>query len=336
MGYLSFNLKYFEKEITKFENSEVTNENIYKAKQLLKTLDDLVDEGYLELYDEIEKNFNGVSRLRNYIYTNNDCPFPIISIDSKNTIYADNEQELSFAIHQAMDKASTCTTTIELEIINDLVHFCNWIGYDNETAYIFLLRDTLLPYIYYKASNRQNIYPWLIGRKTLKQLTKTDQADDDIRLQIICALEDNKCNDFNKFSNYVLPKIRDIIKNKYQVIEETLLDLLKSIKTKRIIVIESGCYGTFPMLLMSLDERVDIRMYTTLPYLFKAYEGKVYTHKYENNRLFETIYSQDLLFQYSRYDNKLFYIKQACSKDVEEKAYEEINTIIKSACKEQL
>lgn len=333
MGFLSFNLNYYEHEIIKLENNEVTEETIYHAQQMLKMLDDFVDEQYFTLYNEVEKKFHGVSRLHDYLQKNGAMKCPVFSIESTSATYGTDDQEVSCAINKVIKKASRHNTSDESEIIIDLINFCEWIGYQKETAYVFLLRDALLPYIYYQELKRENIYPWVIGRKTMKQLTNVNNVDDEIREQIISALENNQCHSFKEFSDYTLPRIRNIVKNKYPVIEKTLLSLLQNIKAEKIIVIESGCYGTFPMLLMSLDTRIDMRMYTTVPYLLKAYEKRIYTHKYENNRLFETIYSQDLFFEYSRLENNLFYVKQTISADVSQKAYAEIHTIIEKAKK---
>lgn len=83
----------------------------------------------------------------------------------------------------------------------------------------------------------------------------------------------------------------DMIQNlrQYPKVEARLRAMLAGIPEKRILVIESGCAGTFPLLLMSLDARVDMRMYTTYPYLVDAYGSRIYTRRYEENRLFETL-----------------------------------------------
>lgn len=97
---------------------------------------------------------------------------------------------------------------------------------------------------------------------------------------------------------------------------------------QRIIVVESGCSGTFPMLLMSLDDRIDVRMYTTYPYLLEIYGNKIYSPKYEENRLFETLYSQDLYFQFSDLKDGKFFIRKCENKEVEKNALSEIKTIL--------
>lgn len=173
MGFISFNLDYYAKELQKLESSVTTEERVYHAMQLLKMLDDLLDEGYTELNEKLEEEYNGVSRLRNYLQENNAIPFPVYvkSVTEANVKYEINDKELITAIKELMKIAENSADVSKDAFLSELIHFCEWIGYEENTAYIFLLRDTLLPYIYYQSNNRGNIYPWLLGRKTLAMLT---------------------------------------------------------------------------------------------------------------------------------------------------------------------
>lgn len=40
------------------------------------------------------------------------------------------------------------------------------------------------------------------------------------------------------------------------------------------MVIESGYMGTITVLLSALDDRVDFRLFTTIPFFYKIYSGK--------------------------------------------------------------
>ena len=290
MGFISFSLRYYEKILRQLETEAVTAESVYKAKQLLKVLDDLLDdlldEGYTELSETLEETYQGVSRLKTYLRDNGAEPF-----------------------------------------LQELIRFCEWIGYEENTAYIFLLRDTLLPYVYYRAKGRIAVHPWLLGRKTLERLTGKVYVDDEIRASIIKALEKDKCSNYCEFCEAVLPDIRNTLK-RYPEVELCLKSMLGEITERKIIVVESGCSGTFPMLLVSLDERVDVRMYTTYPYLLEVYGDRIFTPKYEENRLFETFASQDLYFQFSDLQNGQFFVKKCENAQVEKKAMEEIKAMI--------
>lgn len=92
--------------------------------------------------------------------------------------------------------------------------------------------------------------------------------------------------------------------------------------------VESGCYGTFPLLLCILDDRVDFKMFTTVPYLLNIYGDRIYTKEYEKNRLFETLYSQDKLFKFDSYLGNKYYVLINDSDELNNKALAEIKRII--------
>lgn len=330
MGFISFSLDYYKDELQKLESSAASQETIYHAKQLLKMLDDLLDEGYTELNEILEKSCQGVSRLRKYLRNNGAGPFPIYhkTITETDVVYEQEEIDLSEAIDELVMHAKECDAESDDAFLTELVHFCEWIGYKKDTVYIFLLRDTLLPYIYYKRNNKALIHPWLLGRKTLTMLTGKEFVDDEIRASIIRALEVGRCDNYDDFCKMVLPDMRTTI-SKYPEIGNCLTDLLNTIEEKKIIVIESGCSGTFPMLLKCLDERVDVRMYTTYPYLLKVYGNRIYSPKYEENRLFETLYSQDLFFQFFTLRDNHFYVRKCRNDEVMANSYAEVKTILR-------
>lgn len=330
MGFISFNLEFYKNELQKLKTATVSGETIYRAKQLLKMLDDLLDEGYAELNNKLEETQSGVSGLRAYLENNHIEPFPISRkpISESAITYEQRTYELAEAIKELAGNAGKSTDACDDAFLSELIDFCKWIGYKEDTAYIFLLRDTLVPFIYYQSKNRKNIYPWLLGRKTLTKLTGTDNVDDEIRSSIIKALEFGKCENYKDFCEAVLPDIRSTLK-KYPEIEKCFIPLLGEIKEKHIIVVESGCSGTFPMLLMSLDDRADMRMFTTYPYLLNIYGDKIYSSKYENSRLFETLYSQDLYFRFSDLKDGKFFVEKCNNKEIEKFAMAEIKTVMK-------
>lgn len=330
MAFLSYNLNYFTTEIARLESSIADRQSVYHAKQLLKMLDDLSEEGYTKLNDLLETSCQGVSKLKEYLSVH--CAHSFTK--SRKTLteadvgYDSAETELTNAIQQLIASAKESKGTGNDAFSPKLVHFCEWLGYRENTAYIFLLRDTLLPYIYYRSQNRENIYPWLLGRKTLASLTGKANADDELRACIYKALELGKSNDFEEFCNSVLPDMRAVI-GQYPEAEKSIVDLLNTVNADRIVVIESGCSGTFPMLLKSLDERVDVRIYTTYPYLLKAYGNRIYSSEYEDNRLFETLYSQDLYLRFAALKHNHFYVEICNDNKVKNNSYAEIKAFLR-------
>ncbi len=332
MYFIHFNLEFYKKELEVVETSVANEKTIYRAKQLLKMIDDLLDEGYTDLYNKLEEAYCGVSRLRAYLKNNHAEPFPVYNkpFVKADLAYERDACELSRAIKKLTEKAEKSADVRDDAFISKLICFCQWIGYEEDTAYIFLLRDTLIPYVYYQNQNRKNIHPWLLGRKTLATLTGIDNADDDIRSCIYKALYTGKCDNYKDFCNAVLPDIRAALQQ-YPNVEKCLVALLGKIKEKHIIVVESGCSGTFPMLLRSLDDRIDWRMYTTYPYLLKTYGDRIYSSNYEECRLFETLYSQDLYFRFADVKNGRFFVTKCKNEKVEKNALAEINTVLKQS-----
>lgn len=329
MGFISFSLNYYRDELQKLECAPASPETIYRAQQLLKMIDDLLDEGYTELNDALESSCNGVSRLKNYLKANHTAPFSIYhkKVSEANVLYEQNELELESAINELIVSESKEKIAIDNSFLAKLIRFCEWIGYEKETAYVFLLRDTLLPYIHYLSKNRTNIYPWLLGRKTLTVLTGEQHVDDEIRASVIKALEFGKCDNYEDFCKFVLPNVRTTL-NQYPQIIRCFSALLRNIKQERIVVVESGCSGTFPMLLKSLDDRVDIRMYTTYPYLLNIYGDRIFTPKYEEKRLFESLSSQNLYFRFSDLRDNCFYVRKCRNDYVKKISCAEVDAVL--------
>lgn len=335
MSFITYSLSFYENELNAIEHNIVTNKSIYRAKQLLKMLDDLVDEGYTELYEMLEQTQNGVSRLKKYIDDNHAKPFALHSkiISTDINTYGTENIELAKAINVIYKRAEETSVVSNDAFIQRLRAFCDWVGYEEDTAYIFLLRDTLLPYVFYLSKERKYIYPWLLSRQSLAFISGNTYIDDELRDKIICALEQNAPRSFEEFSRRVLPDMINVLCN-YPSLEKALTDLLNDIQQKRIIVVESGCSGTFPLLLMSLDNRIDMRMYTTYPYLLDIYKDKVFTEKYEKARLFETLYSQDLYLRFADFQNKKFFVNISNNAEIEENTLSEIKAMIQKQKKQ--
>lgn len=208
MGFLSYSLGFYRDELQRFENTTVTSAGLYRARRLLRMLDDLADEGYTELNEELEGAFSGVSRLREYLKRNNTEPFPPPPkwADAGEISYSEQDMELRCAISQTMRDASAMPLAEPLPFADKLRRFCEWVGYDGKTAYVFLLRDTLLPFVRYSAQGRGCVYPWLLSRSSFAALTGRENADDEIRAPIYRALEAG-CTEWRSFLRFVMPDI---------------------------------------------------------------------------------------------------------------------------------
>ena len=241
--------------------------------------------------------------------------------------YSVHETELNWAISQAVYEANKLTEAAPLPFVDKLQRFCRWIGYDPNTAYIFLLRDTFLPFIYYLDQGRERIYPWLLNRKSFGALIGREGADDELRASVYRALEAG-CMDCLSFFEFVLPDMRKNVAA-YPQAENVLCTMLRNIEADRILVIESGCTGTFPLLLMSLDSRVDMRMYTAYPYLADIFGTRIFTPRYEENRIFETMASQELFFSFSGIRDGRFYVRKCTDAGIKRQSLREIKLMLK-------
>ena len=326
MGFISFNEKYYQNKLEEFENKRLSESEIYEAKQLLKILDDLADEGYTNLNNRMENDFSCLTRLRKVLDINGALPFPIDHERLPDTIYDNKECEMGEVLEKLVLEAGNCSGDSDNPFLETILRYSEWIGQEEDTAYVFLMRDALLPYMFFKSRKIDNLYPWLISRKFMEDITNEEGADDDVRIPLYEALE-NRHIRFDEFFTYCKEEIITSL-DEYKEIKEILLDLLGSIKQNKIIVVESGYMGTMPMMLKALDDRVDFRLFTTAPFLYETYKDKIFCRKYEDIRRFETLYANDLLMQYSSYKNEKFYVKISEEDVVRDKALSEIKKII--------
>ncbi len=322
MGFISFNEKYYMKAMQRLENNPLSSADVYEAKQLLKMLDDLMDEGYTELNDYLESKYSCLSRLRRVIKNAGDEPFKINRSRLPETTYSSTEYELVSVMENIKREVAfqeICSKSAFLTRIRD---YCGWIGHEEETAYIFLFRDSLLPYLYYRSRGRKHLYAWIISRNFLRDVSGVEDIDDTIRLSVYEALEYGHIS-FDDYRSYCKEQMLAVLE-RHGKLKDLLSRLLSSVKEKKIVVVESGYCGTMPMMLSVLDDRVTFKLYTTAPYLYETYKNHVYCQKYEDIRKFETLYSQNLLLRYSSFRENQFYVTVAESQAVWKQALMEM------------
>lgn len=326
MSFFSFNEKFYEGKILEFENKTLSAAELYEVKRLLKVLDDLADEGYTALNIHLEEKLHCISRLRMILSAHGELPFETPIVKMPNVRYGDCEYEVGKLADELIVKADCRNSFSDDQFLREILDYSEWIGYDTDTSYVFLLRDALLPYIYFRSRKRKNIYPWLISRSFLRQMTGDGSVDDAIRLPIYEALE-NGITDFMPFKEFCREKILSVLK-RYPTLEQALKELLETIHTPKIVVVESGYCGTVPLLLSALDGRVDLRLYTTAPFLYTPYREKIFCRRYEMLRCFERLYCQDVLMKYSFFKDGRFYVKLTDDANVTVEALDEIRSVM--------
>lgn len=330
MGFISYSIKFFNSRLNFYETNYPLNASqkiIHEAKILLKFLEDIKDEGYLNSYDFINQKTNEIKRLNSFILKNNEIPFAMKKFTIKSDLKYKNEQDdLNKYLTYLKNQMDLYTATSPPEIFYDILNYSRNIfePADLNTAYCFLLRDSLLPYLAFDKWNSNckfKISPLFISRKYLSFL------DDDIYIEIqniIFAALDSGIKNFYELKTYVKNEIKS--KRNFDKLIQSLKNLLSDIKQGKIMIIESGYIGTIPMLLSSIDNRIDFKLFSTIPYFYDVYKGKFFTDEFQKMRLFETIQCQDALFKLSSIDGKNINICETENDSVKKIAFSELAT----------
>ena len=299
-------------------------------------------DGGLSSYPSIYKTFDDIdatSRLKSLLKKTNSKPLPPYQ-DETHTAPSYSDKELSMeTFFKNLRIYKKFTSDNQLPIIKSICEFAHWATTENG-AYIFLMRDQLLPYEMIKNNTNKTCYPLILGRKLIKYFYThesndsfdfSDSNDDRSYLDFLftmcqTAVEHHK--DFNDFFTHLKPKFLKLIKSN-EPFYNYLKKFLSNIKQDKIIVLESGRYGTMPLILKCIDDRVDFRLFCTGPELYKLYEGKVFEKDGLKQGLscmieMEQSVSQNQLFVFSSVQKGNAMIKVTNDTDVLTKSFNEI------------
>ncbi len=321
MGFLSFHETYYTDALQRLEGRALGERELCETKRLLKLLDDLLDEGYTALNRALEEKYGAVSRLRAILKAHGEPPFPLQKRTLSGVAYGETEAEVETVCRQLEARVQSGAAPSDEPFLADLRAYCAWIGRRTDTAYVFLLRDAFLPYLWFRGNGGGGLYPWVVNRDFLRQTAGGD-VDDLLRLPVYEALESG-ISDYRDFSAFCKPRMRRVL-CEHPALERTFRELLCGLREERILVVESGYCGTIPLTLAALDDRVDFRLYTTAPYLYEVYRGRIFCERYEQVRSFETLYAQDALTRFSSFRNGRFFVRTAADDGIWEKAAGEV------------
>ena len=347
--YVPYNLKFLRKKLNDYENNYkkgAPEKIVHEAQMLLKEMNDLEDQGYMKSYNAFVNELNVVERLTNFIEANGKKAILQPKIPERHVAYKDEKIKLSDYLKKLEDYSNQKVTLKNANpLFNDILEYSKQL-YNNlkkDTAVIFLLRDTLLPFLAFKewSKGKITIKPWLIGRKWLGMFPSEQNLDwkkggiqsvnfgnnDDLYESLYHAIY-SSLDDGNKtFSSYVkgFNKYLDEDLSNFKAAQNSLKQLLSTIKEKHILVVETGRIASIPMLLKNIDKRVDFKLFTTIPEFYDVYKNKYFTDEYDKNRLFETIYCQDCLFQISDFKDGEFFVKETSDKEVIKQAKKELS-----------
>ncbi len=337
MGFVDYSAKFFKEKLNSYESLYKDNAPksiVHEAKVLLKLLDDIRDEGYEDVYTYINRSCDAASRLKIFITSNNDKPFVINTYNiSKNIAYESHEYKLENYLNLIERKIATSgsdTTKNTPEIFYDILAYSKdiFMSSNSETAYCFLLRDTLLPYLAFKkwgTKNNLNIVPLLISRRFFSFFEREKEELYTHVQNVVFEALDRNIQTFERLKKYVRDSLKNAPLNLLSLIS-LIKRKLSDIPQKNIMVLESGYIGTMPVLLSAIDDRIDFKMFTTIPCFYELYKEKFFTKSFEKIRLFETIQCQDALFKLASINSSgCFMVSETSDNKVKDKAYQELN-----------
>ncbi len=327
MGFNEYMTALYRHKISMWECSPPDQAALYEARQYLRYIDDLSDEGYTYLESALESEFHGMSRLRGFVAANGAEPFGLPPRIGR-AGFGGEPAELSAYLKRVTEQARSFPPK-QTPFIDEMLAYSRWLkGADSGAAFVFLLRDTLVPYLDFagdrRFSGRAFAYP--IGRKFFRLAAGCGDFDDRARGVIYEAIEAG-ASDFSEFWSYCRPRLRALLESAPDVRAE-LCGLLSGIGAPRVVAVESGVHGTIPLLLMAADERVEMRMYTAAPFLWAQLGGFCFTRAYENALRFETVECQESLFELCGYSGGRFLVQDTISSAVKEAALGEISYVL--------
>ncbi len=308
MGFISYSVRFLQERIRMYESQhpkQAPQNMVHEAKVLLKFLEDVKDEGYHKSYELISEKTDAIKRLNSFILENNETPFTMEKFSKKPNL---NYKNKNYDLHEYLNylkmqmNSEGCLLDKVPVVFYDILNYSQNIFNlaNSSTAYCFLLRDTLLSYLAFEKWNNEHkftTYPMLVGRKYLSFFDNKDN-DFDVYQKIQDIIFDALDCGFNNLSDIKFYLKKEITANyNFKKLINSLKSMLDKIKQESIMIVESGYIGTIPLLLSTLDDRVDFRLFTTIPYFYEVYKEKFFTYEFQKLRLFETIYCQDALFK---------------------------------------
>jgi len=336
MDFIIYNLNWYKKRLEHYshlqESGVVTRDIIHEAKILHKFLEDIRDEGYIPTYELFQDKLQATRLLTEFIMKHNDKPFELIKKAPiyDELVYGKDEKSLE----QYIDAINLLSKTTELDnqtdnfLYDKILGFSKWVynSIKPDTTVVFLLRDTLLPYLAFRQwsdNNTIKALPLLIGRRFLCQFGDGDVLYNSISDALYMALHEADGSP-SLFQESVVRKIKKVLAEN-QTLKRAIEEIMSGIKAQKICVVETGVHGTMPLLLKACDERIDqIMLYTTLPWMYDAWGECCYTKSYEDLRLFETVNCQDLLFSFSSVKGRAFYIREIADDKVKKESIKEL------------
>jgi hypothetical protein len=353
---INFLIPYYQKKLQFFKRLNLNNctkDELLKygeeASNLRKIMVDYQEEGYDEVFKALSSKINPFEFLQTFIQNIlkrlketseqavfyllpqlvqlnclNDIDFATDNSQELNTFLAElNQQSLdildikaSFVNSQQMALWQKNTQVIMKEQTNFLSWCVNKIRQQPNVTPIFLLRDTLLPYLGYLWLRQQypdlpEAKPLLLSRKFLSSQTGNEDFYFDLGYIIYQLLTEKPQLDFatlcHDFAQNAL-----VHPNLPQQFLQSSRDYLASLQlTKPIFIIETGLHGTFPLWLQTLTQnQSDFVLYATAPWLKTCYQDRIFCENYNYMRDMETIIIHEHFLRFHHFSEGQVFIEQ--------------------------
>jgi hypothetical protein len=253
----------------------------------------------------------------------------------------DNTQELNTYLakinQQALDMPNIKTSFASSQqmalwqgntevIMHEQTAFLSWcvkkIRQQPNVTPIFLLRDTLLPYLGYLWLRQHHpdlpeAKPLLLSRKFLSSQTGNEDFYFDLGYIIYRFLTEKPNADFatlcHYFAQYALTH-----PNLPQPFLQSSRDYLASLQlTKPVFIVETGLHGTFPLWLLTLiQNQGDFVLYATAPWLKTNYQDRIFCQNYNYMRDMETIIIHEYLFRFHHFSQGQVFIAETSNSHI--------------------
>ncbi len=321
MKTLQFDTNFYSRRIGEFEaKNSLTKDEIQEAQAMLQII--TINNGFYPTQTEAMIKIDAFNRLRKVLKNNNAEEAHAFVEFTHETPNFDVKKSFNDFINEIYTiQPSNNTDDKKQNLINEICSFTDWVN-KKEGTKIYLLRDMFLAYLIQKQINKdETAVPFLFGRKLLRFLSNQDvtdgfdfgESDDEqVCLDFLYTLfdaADMYPTDFDSFFNYLKPKFLEKLQalpNFYNFIKNELA----KIKSEKILVVESGIMGTMPLILKSIDDRVDFVLFGTSPPFYQLYKDRIFTRDIAKLVSLEQSISQNELFVFSSVKDNKIYIKQ--------------------------
>lgn len=332
METIDFEKNFYEKTIKNFETKKLTHNDLQKAQIMLQIIEN--NKNFYKKQAEVMESINAFDNLKHIL---NKHHISILGdfedVEIKKPEFCDEEIKLNDFL-KCLTLPNPKKQHKNEEILLELKKFLEF-SKEKNASHIFLLRDMFLCFLKSKKMN-QNSYPLLFGRKMLKFFISkesndcfdfNESDDDEIYTKFLGIMFDGASlypKSFQKFFSYIKPKFLKILKQ-HKELYTFLKDYISQIKSKKIIVLESGLYGTMPLILKCIDARVDFRLFATRPEFYDIYKKRVFQKSLEKLVSLEKLSSQNEFFVFSSVKNNEVMIKQVKDSKIKNNSLEEIS-----------